>query len=151
MSQQNPFRTEIEQILLSHPRTRAAKVLAGMKRNLTNAEMSQEASAAGQPCSADSIAYVRKTVHITLDDGLVSAPSDAEWQANLYRELLNYHCSPDLRQHIMARLTRLQQMDSNVKMTPLEDVYLGAKGVRRPEKSETPCPDCWEVHAGECP
>ena len=91
MSHQNPFRGEIEQILLSHPRTRAAKVLAGMKRDLTNAEMSEEASAAGQPCSADSIAYVRKTVRITLDDGLVSAPSDAEWQANLYRELLNYH------------------------------------------------------------
>jgi hypothetical protein len=122
-----------------------------MNRNLTNAAMSQEASAAGQPCSADSIAYVRKTVRLTLDDELVSAPSDAEWQANLYRELLNYRCSPDLRQHVMTRLARLQQMNPNIKLTPLEDVNLGAHGAGRPEKQEHPCPDCYLVHAGECP
>lgn len=33
MSEQNPLRDEIEQILLTHPRTRYAKVLIGMKQN----------------------------------------------------------------------------------------------------------------------
>jgi hypothetical protein len=31
----NPFRSEIEQILTDHPRTRFAKVLLGMNRGLT--------------------------------------------------------------------------------------------------------------------
>jgi hypothetical protein len=151
MSQQNPFRTEIEQILLSHPRTRAAKVLAGMKRNLTNAEMSQEASAAGQPCNAESIAYVRRMVRLTLADELVPAPSDAQEQAGLYRELLNYPHSSNLHQHIRTRLTQLQQMDPNVKRTPLEQGHLGANNVPRPEKQVPPCRECNLVHAGECP
>lgn len=75
MSDQNPFRVEIEQILLTHSHTRAAKVLSGMKRNLTNAEMSHEASVAGQPCNEDSIAYVRRLVRLTLADELCTRPS----------------------------------------------------------------------------
>ena len=82
-----------------------------MKRGLTDAEMSQEADAAGEPWSADSIAYVRRLVRLTLADELVPAPSDTEGQAGIYRELLNYQPSDELRQHIMARLTRLQQLD----------------------------------------
>jgi hypothetical protein len=48
MSDQNPFRDEIEQILLKHPRTRYAKVLIGMKQNLTDAEIAAAAAAAGR-------------------------------------------------------------------------------------------------------
>jgi hypothetical protein len=151
VSDHNPFRAEIEQILLDHPRTRYAKVLSGVKRGLSDAEMSLEADAAGEPCRADSIAGARKTVRLTLDDELVSAPSDADGQAALYRELLNYSLSQELRQHIFTRLTQLQQMDPNVKMTPLGNVRLGSNDSPRPEKPEQTCPDCFLVHAGECP
>ena len=151
MSGQNPFRSEIEQILLDHQRTRYAKVLSGMTRGLSDAEMSQEADAAGEPCRADSIAAVRKTVRLTLDDEFVAAPSDAEGQAGLYRELLNYSPTPGLRQHIFTRLTQLQQMDPKVKTTPLGNVHLGANDAPRPEKPEKVCPDCFQIHAGECP
>ncbi|WP_234935293.1 hypothetical protein [Mycolicibacterium austroafricanum] len=88
------IRAEIQQILIDHPRTRYAKVLLGMLRGLTDAEMAKEAAEAGEPISADSIAMVRRLVRLSLDDKLVPAPSDAEGQAGLYRELLNYEDVP---------------------------------------------------------
>lgn len=43
MSDQNPFRDEIERILSDHARTRFAKVVLGIKRGLSDVEMAQEA------------------------------------------------------------------------------------------------------------
>jgi hypothetical protein len=146
----NPFRAEIEQILADHPRTRFAKVLLGMKRGLTDVEMAQEADAAGESIRADSIAAVRRIVSLTLSDELVTAPSEAEEQANLYRELLHYRRSPELRQHVTTRLTQLRALGPNVRLTPLGDVRLGAKDASRREKPEQPCPNCFLVHNGEC-
>lgn len=151
MSEQNPFRAETAQILLANQRTRYAKVFSGMTRGLSDVEMSQEADADGIPCRPDSIAAVRKTVQLTLDDVLVAAPSDAEGQAGLYREFLNYSPSQNLRQHIFTRLTQLQTMDPTVKMTPLGHVNLGSNTAAKPEAPEQVCPDCFLVHAGECP
>ena len=54
-----PFRAEIEEILVNHSSTRFAKVLKGMNRGLTDAEMATEAQAAGEPILADSIAAPR--------------------------------------------------------------------------------------------
>lgn len=144
------LRAEIEQILLTHQRTRYAKVLSGMKRGLSDREMSVEAAAAGEPCNADSIADVRRLLRLTLDDELVPAPSDAESQAGLYRELLNHTRSPELDQHVKTRLSQLQKLDPQVKLTPLGDGYLGSKSTRRTEKREQKCPHCFLVHAGEC-
>ena len=151
MTDSNPFRAEIEQILADHPRTRFAKVLLGIKRGLTDVEMAQEAHAAGESIRADSIAAVRRIVGLTLSDELVTAPSEAEEQANLYRELLNYPRSPELRQHVTTRLTQLRALGPNVRLTPLGDVRLGANDASRPEKPEQPCPNCFLVHNGECP
>ena len=53
---------EIETIMIDHQRTRFAKVLAGMKRGLTDEEMERQAHAAGEPIRADSIAAVRRIV-----------------------------------------------------------------------------------------
>jgi hypothetical protein len=150
VSQQNPFRTEIEQIVSDHPRTRFAKVLLGMKRGLSDVQMAQEADAAGESIRADSIAAVRRIVSLTLSDKLVTAPSEAEEQANMYRELLHYPRSPELRQHVTTRLTELRALGPNVRMTPLGDVRLGANDASRPEKQEQACPDCRLVHPGEC-
>ncbi|MFN8228351.1 MAG: hypothetical protein U0R18_16725 [Mycobacterium sp.] len=146
----DPYRAEIEQILIGHPRTRYAKVLDGMNRGLTDAEMSVEADAANQPCSAESIAAVRKIVNTTLDGQLVSAPSDADGQSGLYRELLNYPRSPGLDQHIRTRLVQLQELDPAVKLTPLGDVRLGRNDSPRTETEQPMCPQCFMVHAGEC-
>jgi hypothetical protein len=150
MSSENPFRLEIEQILLTRSHTRAAEVLRGMKRNLGNAEMSHEASNAGVPCNEDSIAYVCRLLRLTLADEFVPAPSDAQEQAGLYRELLNYPHSANLHQHIMTRLAQLQQIDPKVKLMPLGHGHLGANHTPRPEKQDPPCPDCRLIHAGEC-
>jgi hypothetical protein len=150
VSNQTPIQAEIEQILLAHPRTRFAKVLSGMKRALTDEEMAQEADAAGESIRADSIAAVRRIVRLTLGDELVSAPSWAEEQANLYRELLNYPRSPELSQHLTTRLTQLRALGPNVRLTPLGEVRLGANDQPSREKLEPRCEKCFMVHNGEC-
>lgn len=151
MSDRNQFRTEIEQILLSHPRTRFAKVLQGMKDGLDDDTMSQKAHAEGQPIRADSIAAVRRIMSLTLDDKLVTAPSEAEEQSNVYRELLNYPRSPELQQHIVTRLTHLQAVGPNVRMTPLGDSRLGANGEQRVVRQHAVCERCNIEHPrGEC-
>lgn len=149
MSDQNPFREEIEQILLEHPRTRYAKVLIGMKQNLTDAEIAAAAAAAGEPVKVDRITEVRRNVQLTLDDKLAT-PSEAEMQAGLYRELLNYPRSPELNQRITTRLTQLQRLDPAIKPTPLGNVRLGANDAGRLEKPEPWCDKCFMVHNGEC-
>lgn len=150
MSDPNPIRMEIEQILLSHPRTRFAKVLRGMKDGLDDHTMSQKAHAEGQPIRADSIAAVRRIVSLTLNDELVTAPSEAEEQSNVYRELLNYPRSPGLQQHIVTRLTQLQAIGLNVRMTPLGESRLGAKDQPRAVLQQPKCAKCNIEHAGEC-
>lgn len=150
MTDTNPIRAEIEQILAGHPRTRFAKVMLGMNRGLTDEEMAKEAQAAGESIRADSIAAVRRIVRLTLSDELVTAPSEAEEQANFYRELLNYRRSPELAQHITTRLTQLRALGPNVRFTPLGDVRLGANDASQREKLEPPCPECNQIHRGEC-
>ena len=75
---------------------------------------------------------MRRIVLLSLSDQLVTAPSEAEEQANLFRELLNHRCSPGLLQHITTRLTQLQAVGPNVKMTPR------ATWVRTPLAEPTP-------------
>ena len=146
----NLFIEEIETILTGHPRTRFAKVLVGMRSGLSDNEMAQKAHAESESIRADSIAAVRRMVLLCLNGRFVSAPSEAEEQANFYRELLNYPRSPGLNQYITTKLTKLQAIGPNVRMTPLGDVRLGATGARRTEKLEPPCPSCHEIHRGEC-
>ena len=102
-----PLLAEFESILLANVgRTRFSLVLAGMHRGLTNEEMSAEADRDGIPCSAESIGMVRRTLTLTLSDQLHPAPSDAENQSYLYREVLNYNHSPELHKHVMTRLSQ---------------------------------------------
>ena len=86
---------------------------------------------------------------MTLDDERAPA-SWAKEQAGLYRELLNYPRSPELRQHVNTRLTQLQSLDPSVKLTPLGDVRLGANDAPRSETPESRCDKCFMVHNGEC-
>ncbi len=150
MTTPSQLSAEIEAILLANVgRTRFSLVLDGMRRGLTNEEMSAESHRDGIPCSADSIGMVRRTLTLTLADQLHPAPSDAENQSYLYRELLNHSPSPELRQHVMTRLSQLQVIDPNVKLTPLGNVNLGG-GDREAEKLPELCTECWTHHAGEC-
>ena len=69
---------------------------------------------------------MRETVRMTLDDQLADRTARAQSQAALYRELLNYPMTPELRQHVTTRLTQLQQIDPSVSRKPLGDIRLGA-------------------------
>lgn len=141
---------EFESILLAHVgRTRFSITLDGMHRGLTDGEMSAEADRDGIPCSANSIAMVRRTLLLTLADELHPAPSDAENQSYLYREVLNYEHTSDLHRHIMTRLKQLQAVDRNVKLDPLGLTNLGRHD-KRSEKLPEHCTKCWTHHAGEC-
>ncbi|OBH86641.1 hypothetical protein [Mycobacterium scrofulaceum] len=70
MSDQNPFRDKIKQILLQHGRSRYAKVLIGMNQNLIDAEIAVAAAAAGEPVNGDQITEFCRNVQLTLDDKL---------------------------------------------------------------------------------
>jgi hypothetical protein len=144
------LRSEIEQVLINHPRTRYAKVLIGMRAGLSDAEMAEESVKAGEPINGESVAAVRRLVRLSLNDELAPAPSDAAAQAGLYRELLNYARSPELTQHISTKLAKLRELDPKIPLTPLGHVHLGANDQSKLEEPEDPCPDCFLVHAGEC-
>ena len=142
---------EFESILLAHfGRTRASVTLEGLHRGLSTEEMSAEADRDGIPCSAASIAMVQRTLMLTLADQLHPAPSDAESQSYIYREVLNYEHSRELNHLVMARLSQLKEIDPNVKLVPLGDVNLGRGAVRSVDKLPVQCPECWTHHAGEC-
>lgn len=145
------IRAEIEQILIEHPRTRAAKVLIGMRNGLSDADMAAASIKEGQPINAENVAAVRRLLLISLDDRIVPAPSDAAAQAAIYRELLNYRTSPELMQHIRTKLAKLRAIDPTIPDTPLGRVELGGPGGIPPAKPEEVCQHCFLVHAGECP
>jgi hypothetical protein len=147
--EKNPFREEIEQILLQHPRTRYAKVLLGMKQNLTDAEIAAAAAEAGEAVNVDRITEVRRNVQLTLDDQLAT-PSEAEMQAGVFRELLNYARSPALDQRIKTRLAQLRALDPAVKLTPLGNVRLGRNDGSGPKNTELLCDKCFTYHKGDC-
>lgn len=151
MADQNQFREEIAGVLRRYPRTRYAKVLLGMDRGLTDMEMADEATRSGEPVDAKRIAFVRETVRMTLADELATGKARADYQAGLYRELLNYSISPELRQHSATCLTKLQQINPIISSEPLGYVQLGANDRRRSEKPQPLCAECNLIHTGDCP
>lgn len=102
-----------------------------MRKGLTDAEMAEEALQAGRPIKEPSIADIRRILRHTLNDTLVPAPSDAQNQAAIYQELLNYSTSPELAEHIMTRLNQLRQLDPAVKLTPLGARHRGSAAPTR--------------------
>src|SRR5690242_10190205 len=120
-----------------------------MHRGVSDEEMSAEADRDGFPCSADSTPWSDATLLLTLSDQLHPAPSDAESQSCLYREVLNYDHSPELHKLVMTGLSPLKAIDPNVKLSPLGNVNLGGHD-RRADKLPELCTECWTHHAGEC-
>jgi len=115
------IRQEIERVLVNNPRTRYAKVLIGMRRGRSDATMAKEFFAEeGKRISSESVGEVRRLVALTLEGKLVSARSDAAAQARIYRELLNHQpISPELDEHISAKLAELRKLDPDIPSTPL--------------------------------
>jgi hypothetical protein len=142
MSDQYPFRTEIEQILRKNTRSHFAKRFLGMQKGLTDAEMAEEAVRAGER-----IAYVRETVRLTLEVNWPTARHGPSRRPRCNRELLNYPMTPELRQQVTTRLTQLQQIDPSISLKPLGDIRLGAN--KRP-RSTTPEPPCKKCHLTPC-
>ena len=89
----------------------------------------------------------RETVRMTLDGQLADRTTRAQSQAALYRELLDYPMTPELRQHVTTRLTQLQQIDPSISLKPLGDIRLGAN--KRPS-STTPEPPCKKCNLTPC-
>jgi hypothetical protein len=101
----------------------------------------------GEGVGLERIAYVRGTVRMTLDGQLADRTARAQSQAALYRELLNYPLTPELRQHVTTRLTQLQQIDPSISLKPLGDIRLGAN--KRPSAT-TPEPPCKKCNLTPC-
>ena len=118
-----------------------------MQKGLTDAEMAGEAVRAGEGVRVERIAYVRETVRITLDGQLADRTTRAQSQAALYRELLDYPMTTELRQHVTTRLTLLQQIDPSISLKPLRDIRLGAN--KRPSAT-TPEPPCKKCNLTPC-
>ena len=126
VSSNNPFRAEIEQILRTHTRTRCAKVFLGMMQGLTDQEMAEASVADGNKVHPKRIASVRRSITSTLNDEHPNTKTQARMHAVLYRELLRYDISVELKQHAMTRLTQLQTIDPAIKLEPLGHVRLGS-------------------------
>jgi hypothetical protein len=60
----------------------------------------------------------------------------------LYRELLTYPMTPELRRHVTTRLTQLQQIDPSISLKPLGDIRYVAN--KRPSSAtqKPPCKKC---------
>jgi hypothetical protein len=114
-----------------------------MQKGLTDAEMAEEAVRAGEGVRVERIAYVRETVRTTLDGQF----ADRTARAPLYRELLNYPMTPELRQHFTTGLTQLQRVDPSISLKPLGDIRLEAS--KRPS-STTPEPPCKKCNLTPC-
>ena len=80
------IRTEIERILITHLRTRYAKVLIEMRAGFTDAQLAEVCIKERQPNNAESVAAARRLVRISLDDELVPASSEAAAQAGCCRD-----------------------------------------------------------------
>jgi hypothetical protein len=97
--------SSFEQILRKNTRSHFAKRFVGMQKGLTNVEMAEEAVRAGEGVRVERIAYVRETVRMSLDGQLADRTARAQSQDTLYRELLNYPMTPELRQQVTTRLS----------------------------------------------
>jgi len=62
-----------------------------------------EAARAGEGMQLERIVDARETVRMTLDGQSADRTTRAQSQAALYRELLNYPMTPELRQHVGVR------------------------------------------------
>jgi hypothetical protein len=93
---------------------------------------------------------VRKAVEMVLDDQPVPSKSWASIVAAIYRELLNYELSEELRQHSRTRIAQLQVFDPKIPNTTLGHLTLGANPRPRAEKPQETCSLCFTVHSGEC-
>lgn len=145
----NQFRTEIERILRTNPRTHFAKSFLGLEAGQSDAEAAEAAAKRGEAVSLARITYVRETVRMTLAGELAPNKTRAASQAALYCELLNYGMSDGLRQHVRTRLAQLRQLDPAIKAVPLGNVNLGANE-QQPAKPLELCTECFTEHAGRC-
>jgi hypothetical protein len=141
----NPHRDEIEQMLRAHQRSHFAQTFFMVEAGLSDEQIAVERNVS----TARSV-RVRKAVEMVLDDQLVASKSWASIVAAIYRELLNYSTSEELRQHARTRIAQLQQIDPTIPSGTLGNLTLGANTRPKPEKPQEACPQCRLVHPGEC-
>ncbi len=141
----NPYRAEIEKMLLTHTRSHFAQTFVHMAAGL-----SDEQIAAHMNVSPQRSTQVRKAVQKVLVDEPITAKTWAGMVAAVYRELLNYSMSDGLRQHVNTRIAHYQKIDPSISSAALGNLVLGSQIRPKPEKPQAVCPDCKLMHVGDC-
>ncbi|MGK2879762.1 MAG: hypothetical protein ACSLE6_02840 [Mycobacterium sp.] len=144
------LRAEIVEIL-SASAIRHAMVFRDVQQGLTAQQM-----AASQHTSVSNVRNLMRSVQHLLVGTLPASASLTLVNATVYRELMTFYPSPELRAYAMDRLRELAANNPAVnqvhtraaaKPRPATKVARPNKRAERPEKV---CPHCFLVHAGEC-
>jgi hypothetical protein len=141
MSELTPeLRDEIVRILRSSD-IRHAIVFRDLEEGLSAEQM-----AARQRTSPANARKLMSSVRYLLDGTLPTSSSMALTNSYVYRELLNFSPSPDLRTYVDTRLRALATRNPSVKVDePLGPVTLydsSTLGRRSPSKPDDLCPTC---------
>lgn len=141
----NPHRGEIEQMLRTHTRSHFAQTFLMAESGLRDEQIADKRNV-----SKTRSIRVRQAVEMILDDQPVPSKSWASILAAIYRELLNYSMSDELRQHARTRIAQLQQIDPTIPGSTLGNLTLGASTRTKTDKPQAACPQCRLVHPEEC-
>jgi hypothetical protein len=148
------LRDEIERLLhTSDPGFSHGEVLRSIEQGST----SEQIAAKHRRTVADVEAHMKSLQHLLVGT-IPASRAAAGINATAYRELLSRELSPELRSYADERLQRLLAINpdppakpTRARSTPVPAKKAAAKPVARPEPTrDKMCPDCFQVHAGEC-
>lgn len=154
------LRDEIERLLhTSDPGFSHGEVLRSIEQGLT----AEQIAALHRKNAADVEAYMKSLQHLLVGT-IPASRAAARTNAAAYRELLAHQVSPTLQSYAEERLERLLAINPEAiksapapararTAAPRHAAKTSAKPTRTPIPEPTRdkmCPDCFQVHAGEC-
>lgn len=142
------MRAEITEILRSSgPGLGPGAVFRSLESGMT-----PERIAAGHNSDVAHIRQIIASLNNLFDANSVPASkAAARGNAQVFRELLNHHPSPELHAYVEGRLTALMAVHPDFN-TPPSRPRTTRRTVSRPApvSRENTCPSCGLTHAGEC-
>lgn len=152
------LRDEIERLLhTSDPGFSHGEVLRSIEQGST----SEQIAARHRKNAADVEAYMKSLQHLLVGT-IPASRSAAATNAAAYRELLSRDLSPELRSYAEERLQRLLAINpdaTRAAAAPAPSRARAGKPKQSSKPTRTPipeptrdkmCPECFQVHAGEC-
>jgi hypothetical protein len=154
------LRDEIERLLhTSDPGFNHGEVLRSIEQGLT----AEQIAAKHRTSTADVEAYMKSLQHLLVGT-IPASRSAARTNAAAYRELLARELSPTLRSYADERLQRLLAINPDATRAAPAPTRVrtaapkpAARATSKPTRTPIPeptrdkmCPDCFQVHAGEC-